>query len=261
MWLTPLALLLAVIFFAWAACTGMSSHDTSSTPQMGSPGGSSQSSGVKLSKDQLGKMDPLAVAQVPPSVLLDAYGPNLDKWRQRVYDLTMQNPAVTPDQRATLSVPSGPKDQYTDQQAVNQVTLDVIDASIESDYGLGERELSVVYDKDLGGFSDALHAIEANETSNSHLAAMNAYVTVGPALPRPQGAFNGVDLTEYTQARLINQQFLPNSGAASFNEYGLYALVKDDQNEAWRELRRWTTADTSFAESLQALEASGSPHQ
>jgi hypothetical protein len=214
------------------------------------------------SNDELKAMSPADVANISPSLLLPVYGPELDSWRQDTYNNVIRAGRFTADQLSNVTVPTGEKAAYSDQDILNQVALDVIDASTQDDTVDGERILALPYDKGLGGFTQTVKQIDTNQNSNpTKMPVINSFKELGEPLPRPKSSFNGLDLSDYTQVRLIQQEALPNNPQdPEFTEYGLYGLVANGNSEEWRELRRWTVDDYNFSEALSALKATPVQH-
>ncbi len=195
------------------------------------------------SNDELKAMSPSTVANINPSLLVPVYGPEFDSWRQETYDGTVKNNNFTPEQLAVIKVPTGDKASYSDQDVLNVVTLDVIDASIQDDTTDGERMLALPHSKNLREIPNDMKAIEFNQGKSQKRPVIGVFKQVGGPLPHPYGSFNGVDIgsSVYTQARVIQQELLPNQPSdVRFTSYGLYALVERGGAEAWTLLAYWT---------------------
>ncbi len=169
-----------------------------------------------LSKDELHALDPADVAKVAADtknlpMLVDAYEPDFDRWRQEIFDQVKGS--LTPAQRTILTVPTGPKESYADQDVINQVTLDLADASAQDDTLNGERMLPLPCSPGLVEFPDDIKATETNKyrsaDAKDKVPIVNANRFVGPSLPRPTGSFNGVDLSGYSQIRVIPREYVP----------------------------------------------------
>lgn len=193
-----------------------------------------------LSKYELSEMTPEQVAMVDPSQLVVAYGPDFDAWRKDTLKILIKRDKLTPDQAAVIgtpdSLPTGPKDLYSDQDVMNQVTLDIADASIQEDNTEGLRMLPLPYSPEATGFEKARRF-----AATEGVVVLEPSRQVGESLPHPTGKFNGVDLTKYADARIIKQELLPNEGWDDRRtvQYGLYGLVKNGNDESWQLLRSY----------------------
>ncbi len=205
---------------------------------------------------ELQAMSPSAVANINPSLLVPVYGPGLDSYRQKTYDNMVKSNNFTPEQLDTIKVPTGDKAHYSDQDVLNEVTLDVIDASTQSDTTDGERILALPYNKNMREIAADISAIEFNQGKTLKRPLINAYKQVGVPIQQPHGSFNGVDIPSsiYIQARVIQQELLPNTPSeAPLTAYGLYALVEKDGAQEWTQLAYWTMEDATLAQSLNNL--------
>lgn len=210
-----------------------------------------QQDGV-VTKDELDVMAPGKIAEIDPSILLGAYAADFEKWRQPIYDMVTTKSNLTQDQRNVLYVPTGPKESYSDQDVMNQVSLDLMRASSEEDKEQAERLLPLPYSAEMVEFGKDVTAIQ---TSTGALTLVEINRQVGEPLPHPEESFNGVDLSQYIQARVIKRELVPgpNDPNGSFTEYGLYGLLKNGENEEWQLLRRWLPGDNGLQGALYAL--------
>lgn len=207
-----------------------------------------------LSKEELHAMDPYDVANVAPSILADAYTSDFDNWRQDTYNILVKNNGLTSDQLSVVSVPTGPKTDYTDQQVMNQVTLDITDANIQEIPADGQRMLPLVFNRDSGGFDEAMTLTASQETT-----VMNAYRQISDSIPHPKESFNGVDLSDYVQSRVVRRVLLPNNeNAMGIEEIALFGLVQGKSGaQEWQLVRHWLGDDSSANLALDKLTAPG----
>lgn len=139
--------------------------------------------------------------------LLIKYGSDFDAWRQQTYDILLKQNYITSTHRF-VTVATGPKDAYGSQDILNQVALDVADASLQVPIVNGERMLSLVEDPKLGNYQDDMRYFDAHK---GHQPDVNLHRVAGRSF-QLTGYFNGVDLTPYTRATLIEQEFIPSPG-------------------------------------------------
>lgn len=215
-----------------------------------------------LSKDELHGMAPDAVAKVDPKLLASAYASDFDAWRQDTLIIQMKHGNLSDETLAVIgspeSLPTGPKSEYTDQQVLNQVSLDETDASIQEDLIDGKRMMPLPINPESGGFEDSV-----NHLTPGNGAVLNYHRQVGESLPRPEASFNGVNLRQYAQARVIKQELLRNNRSTSetFTEYGLYGLVKNGESEEWQLVRRWSLSGTAALAVADLIKSSTTQYQ
>ncbi|USN96564.1 MAG: hypothetical protein H6797_05910 [Candidatus Nomurabacteria bacterium] len=255
----------AVTAIGGAAVLGVGACSTENSNSNSSPAISNSSEAPHMygdtngdstfSQDELHAMSPSDVANIAPSLLANAYASDFEKYRQDTLNILVDKNLLYGQEKDILSAPSGPKVNYTDQQVINEVTLDVADSSMQPDPTDGQRMLALPYNKDAGGFTDAQNFIKPGAGVN-----LNAYIQTDDPIPRPQGEFNGVDLSDYAQARVIRQRKLPNNPQdAIFDEISLYGLIKDKsgQNEEWQLVQRWLATDSGVNLAVDKLTAPG----
>lgn len=212
---------------------------------------------------KLNAMNATDVASLPVSELVTAYAPDLDSWRQISYNALVKSKGLTSDQLSSMSVPTGPKSSYSDQDILNQVSLDILDASYQDNPTFGPHALPLIISPDMNYYSSNLNIVNNNAANGgTGLLDISLYKQVGNVLPRiTNRSFSDVDLTSYAQAALIQQESEPINGQAPSTEYGLYGLVKNGPDEEWQALRFYDPTDTGFITALSGLmqlHASGS---
>ena len=213
-----------------------------------------------LSKDELRDMSfesVVDVAKHDPKLLLSAYAPDFDAWRKDTNTILNNKGYFLTVDPSVNYVPTGSKEAYSDQDVLVQVMLDVADASIQKgDAGseIGKRMLTLVRSP---GEEDFLKAVDHFETSQGR-PDLNIYKTAGESYRITASSFDGIDLSNYTQVRLVREELVPANADTRHSEiwYGLYGLVKDGSNSSWMKLQRFDPdSDVMFNGELAKLRA------
>lgn len=192
-----------------------------------------------------------AEALAAERALLAKHSKNLDEWREGTLDIisnsTSEN-APSTEERAVLALPRDvPKSEYTDQEVINSVTLDIADASLQ---GFTEEEKArgvdmlrlVVSESSKKHFENLKDSIERGAGT-----IIASYTTLGESLTVPSGQFMNAIIEPGQEARLIHQHKNPGSQAherKEFDEHGLYVLISDGTLEHWQLAGRYDPSES-----------------
>lgn len=184
---------------------------------------------------------------------------NFDEWRQMTLDILVQNNHLSAEQQeflqenlATLSAKSD-KSDYTDNEVLAAVALDISDATSQEDGSVGQEMLPVVYSKNNSNYAEFKDHAKSIETSILDVWRQN-----GVTYERPKDHyFQGEDFGQVKDARVIVRNRINDIGeedAEPMTKVTIYVLNDDGNgNEQWQLFKDYDPDKPSVEAELVAL--------
>lgn len=192
---------------------------------------------------------------------LDIHSKNFDTWRQDTLDILNKKNLLTNEQSQylkqnldSLSAKSN-KSDYTIDEILTAVHLDIADATMQDDGTDGAGMLSVVYGKSNANYS----RIESIAAQNTPEAVIEAWGTGGYAVyDRPKDHyFQGEDFGQVKDARIIVRYKIPGpgqAGAETKRDVSVYVLHDaGNGNEQWQLHKSYDFDSPSVNAELETL--------
>jgi hypothetical protein len=201
------------------------------------------------------------VAQGEALDLLNAHSRNFDEWRQMSLDLLIKDGALSADQidflsqhLATLSTKSD-KSDYTSEEILAAVHLDIFDATAQPNGSVGTAMLPTVLNKGVAGTS----GVETAASDGDLTSTIDFWSLNGAEYERPKDHyFQGDDFGQVKDARVIVRSRIENVGeadtAGNKPVISVYVLNSDGNgNEQWQLYKNYDWDDQSARDELHSL--------